>query len=63
MMAVIIIPPRIIRQAIRTLTMTTDRLMKEQQYAAAFAITTLTVRVTTAAQFTATGIDLRRALG
>ena len=61
MMGVIIIPPRIMRPAIRIPTMTMDRRMKGLPYALALAIMTRTAHATTAVQYTATGIDLRRA--
>ena len=55
MMGVIIIPPRIMRPAIRIPTMTMDRRMKGLPYALALAIMTRTARAITAAQHTATG--------
>ena len=64
MMAGIITQPHITRPA--TTTTIIRRIITGllvQPYAPAFAITTLTVRATTAVQSTATGIDLRRALG
>ena len=67
-MAVIIIRPLITRLLITTImatgrpTMNTGRCTRGLLYARAFATTTLTGRATTAAQFTATGIDLRHAL-
>ena len=62
MIAVIIIPPRIMRPAIRIPTMITDRRMRGLSYALALAMMTCTAHATTAAPYTATGIDLQRAL-
>jgi hypothetical protein len=58
MMEVIIIPPRIMRPAIRIPTMDTDRRMRGLSYALALVIMMRTAHATTAAQYMATGIDL-----
>ena len=58
MIAVIIILQLIMRPLIRIPIMTMDRHMRGLPYALALAIMTRTARATTAAQHTATGIDL-----
>lgn len=66
MMAGIITQAHITRPATTTTIIRriiTGQLILVQPYAPASAITTLTVRATTAVLSTATGIDLRRALG